>query len=130
MSDADQTRINAVGNVAIHVADQDRALAFYQQALGFEVRRDMPFGGGGRWLEVAPPGGVTSIALLAAHDQVEVGVDTGIRLFTADADGDHAALLAHGVDVDAEILRMGEFVPPMFTFRDPDGNTLYVVQAS
>ncbi len=130
MSDAAQTRIHGVGNVGIHVADQDRALAFYQAVLGFEVRRDMPFGGGGRWLEVAPPGGATSIALLAAHDQVEVGVDTGIRLFTADADGDHAALLAQGVDVDAEILRMGESVPPMFTFRDPDGNTLYVVQGS
>jgi catechol 2,3-dioxygenase-like lactoylglutathione lyase family enzyme len=130
MSDAAQTKITGVGTVGIHVADQDRALAFYQDALGFEVRRDMPFGDGGRWLEVAPPGAPTSIALMAAHDQVSVGIDTGIRLFTGDAEGDHAALVAHGADVDAEILRMGEYVPPMFTFRDPDGNTLYIVQGS
>ncbi len=130
MSDASPTQITGVGTVGIHVADQARALAFYQDVLGFEVRRDMPFGGGGRWLEVAPPGASTSIALMAAHDQVPVGIDTGIRLFTDDAEADHGALSDHGVDVDAEILRMGEFVPPMFTFRDPDGNTLYVVQGS
>ncbi len=130
MSDAAQTKITGVGTVGIHVSDQDRALAFYRDVLGFEVRRDMPFGDGGRWLEVAPPGAPTSIALMGAHDQVPVGIDTGIRLFTADADGDHAALVAQGADVDAEILRMGDFVPPMFTFRDPDGNTLYIVQGS
>ena len=38
------------------------------------------------------------------------------------------ALLAAGVDADSEIVRMGDFVPPMFTFRDPDGNRLVVVE--
>jgi catechol 2,3-dioxygenase-like lactoylglutathione lyase family enzyme len=128
MSDAGKTQITGVGTVAFHVADQERARRFYQGVLGFEVRRDLPFGDS-RWLEVAPPGPATSIALLAAHDGSEAGVDTGIRLYTADADADHASLRAQGADVDAEVLRFGEGVPPMFTFRDPDGNTLYVVQA-
>ena len=54
-------------------------------------------------------------------------MDTGIRLTTDDAAADHAALAAKDVDVDAEILRYPG-VPPMFSLRDPDGNTLYVVE--
>jgi hypothetical protein len=55
------------------------------------------------------------------------GVDTGIRLSTASAADDHATLRAKGVDVDPEILRLPG-VPPMFSFRDPDGNRLYIVE--
>ena len=33
-----------------------------------------------------------------------------------------------GVDVDAELVDMGPGIPPMFRLRDPDGNTLYVVE--
>ena len=51
-----------------------------------------------------------------------------MSLATADADADHAALLAAGVDADAEVMRMGDYVPPMFTFRDPDGNRFRVVE--
>jgi len=58
---------------------------------------------------------------------VPTGVDTGIRFATEDAEADHAGLRAQGADVDAEIMRW-EGVPPMFTVRDPDGNTLYVVE--
>jgi catechol 2,3-dioxygenase-like lactoylglutathione lyase family enzyme len=47
-------RINKVANVIIPVADQDRALQFYTEALGLEKRVDAPFGDGNRWIEVAP----------------------------------------------------------------------------
>ena len=57
-------------------------------------------------------------------------VDTGIRLTTRDAAADRSALRDRGVDVDAEVLYFGPGVPPMFTLRDPDGNTLYVVEAA
>jgi hypothetical protein len=42
--------------------------------------------------------------------------------------GDHAKLLERGVDADASVLRMGEYVPPMLTLRDPDGNRFRMVQ--
>lgn len=119
------TQINDIRTIAIPVRDQDQALEFYRDKLGFEVRMDGAFGDN-RWLEVAAPGASTSIALLA--DPEHAGVDTGIRLTTSSADGDHAHLLAAGVDVDAEVLRMGDYVPPMFTFRDADGNTLVIVE--
>lgn len=108
--------------VAVPVADQERALEFYVGTLGLETRLDVPFGPGARWIEVAPPGSRTTLAL-PPLGSVEPGVDTGIRVATTDADAAHAAPGAAGVDIDA-----GEGVPPMFSLRDPDGNTLYVVQ--
>ena len=79
-----------------------------------------------RWIEVAPAGARTSLALVLEHDGVPAGVETGIRLTTADADADHRALVARGVDV-GEVLRWPG-VPPMFAFRDQDGNGLEIVQ--
>ena len=55
------------------------------------------------------------------------GIDTQVRFTTEDAEADHAALRARGVDVDAEIMRWPG-VPPMFSFRDPDGNRLIIVE--
>jgi predicted enzyme related to lactoylglutathione lyase len=124
---SEKVRITQIGTVGVPVADHDKALEFYVGALGFEVRVDAEFAPGQRWVEVAPAGAESSIALAPAHPGSPAGVDTGIRLSTADAEADHAQLLAGGVDVDAEIMRW-EGVPPMFTLRDPDGNTLYVVE--
>src|SRR6266516_7861408 len=96
-----RTRITKVGAVGVPVADQDRAVEFYVGTLGFEKRRDVPFGPGGRWIEVAPPGAVTTIALVPA------GMPVGVRLTTGDAAGAHASLGAQGGDADPEIMRMG-----------------------
>jgi catechol 2,3-dioxygenase-like lactoylglutathione lyase family enzyme len=124
---SDHTKITDIRTVGVPVCDQSRSLDFYVGKLGFEKRLDAPFGDG-RWIEVAPHGATTSIALVSAPQDAPIGVDTGIRLSTVDAGSDHAALLAEGVDVDAEVMRMGDSVPPMFTFRDPDGNRLVIVQ--
>ena len=116
------THISQLVTVGIPVSDQERALDFYVTKLGFEKRRDLPFGNG-RWIEVAPPGATTTIALVPAG----AGIPMGIRLATGDADADHADLRTSGVDVDTEIMRLGDQVPPMFSVRDPDGNNLIVV---
>jgi catechol 2,3-dioxygenase-like lactoylglutathione lyase family enzyme len=115
-----EVSITEVGTVGIPVVDQDRALEFYVDTLGFEKRRDVPFDGA-RWIEVAPPGAATTIALIPA------GVPTGIRLFAKDADAAHAELRARGVDTDPVVMRMEGAAPPMFALRDPDGNSLIVV---
>ena len=120
------TSITQVRTIAVPTTDQERSLAFYTDVLGFEKTLDAPFGPGQRWIEVTPPGGGTTIALPPLGDAA-TGIDTGIRLETSDAQADHAALKAAGANVDADVLRYPG-VPPMFTFRDPDGNTLYVVE--
>lgn len=117
--------ITEVGTVGIPVADQDRALGFYLEKLGFEKRLDVPFGQGERWVEVAPPGAATTIALVRAREGDPTGIDTQLRLTTRDAAADHAALRARGVDADPQVM---PHPVPMFIFRDADGNRLRVVQ--
>ena len=123
-----KTRISEVGVVMIPVSDQDKAIEFYVEKLGFEKRSDTPFGDGNRWVEVAPAGADTMIALVEPRPQDSVGVEVPVGLNSTDVDADHADLKAKGVDVDDEVSRMGDPVPPMFWFRDQDGNTLMVVQ--
>ena len=123
-----KTRISEVGVVMIPVSDQDKAIEFYVEKLGFEKRSDTPFGDGNRWVEVAPAGADTAIALVEPRPQDSVGVEVPVGLNSTDVDADHADLKAKGVDVDDEFSRMGDPVPPMFWFRDQDGNTLMVVQ--
>ena len=123
--------IHTVGRVCVTVADSDRAIDFYVDTLGFEKVVDTPMGPGMRWVEVALPGTKTTIALAPPPEgQQAGGGQTGICLDTSDVDADHAALKAAGVDVDDEISRFGDPVPPMFWLRDPDGNSLIVVQPS
>ena len=123
------TGIHTISLVIVPTPDQDRSIAFYE-SLGFEKRTDIPFGGNYRWVEVYPPGGTAGIALAPPREQDSVGVETGIALNTDDADASHAQMKSLGVDVDAEVARMGDPVPPMFWFRDPDGNRLMVVELS
>ena len=118
--------ISRIRTVAIPTTHQERSLAFYTDVLGFEKTLDAPFGPGQRWIEVTPPDGGTTLAI-PPLGEVQPGIDTGIRFETGDAEADHEALKVAGVDVDADILRFPG-VPPMFTFRDPDGNRLYVVE--
>jgi catechol 2,3-dioxygenase-like lactoylglutathione lyase family enzyme len=127
--------ISKVGRVCVTVADTDRALDFYVGTLGFEKVVDVPMGPDMRWVEVAIPSGEataeTTIALAPPpQDKQAGGGETGICLDTSDVDEAHAALKAAGANVDDEVTRFGGPVPPMFWVRDPDGNSLIVVQPS
>jgi len=140
---ATSTRINQVGAVFVPVTDQERALAFYVDMLGFEKRADFVYGGGIRWIEVAPRGAANTIALVPPGEGASPRGDAAHCAFaTDDIEGDHAALRAGGVDVDAEIARTGKSrpglvgldatvpdpVPAQFFFRDSEGNRFLIVQ--
>ena len=122
--------IKRLANVIIPVKDQEAALKFYTEKLGFKKRADMPFGPGLRWIEVAPDEVETAIAICPPGPSGAVGgKDTGITLETEDVNALHSQLKNQGVDVDAEIAHFGDDVPPMFWFRDTENNTLSVVEA-
>lgn len=114
-----------VRSCAVGVSDTDAAIAFFTGQLGFEVRMDVPVGESARWVEVAPSGASTSIALQSS-DGPPVGVDTGIRLVVEDAHSTHSRMGAAGVTV-GELIESG-FAPPMFEFSDPDANVYYAVE--
>jgi catechol 2,3-dioxygenase-like lactoylglutathione lyase family enzyme len=144
MTDARRiTRINQVGTVFVPVADQQRALDFYVDKLGFEKRADFPYGERGRWIEVAPVGAAGTIALVPPSEGQSAGGDeTRCAFQTADIEADHATLTDKGVVVDAEIARKGKRrsgivsldvsvpdpVPAQFFFRDTEGNRFLIVQ--
>ena len=130
MTETATATVTKLANVIVPVADQDRQLSFYTEVLGLEKRVDIPFGAG-RWIEVAPRGAQTPIALCPPGPDVEPGgKDTGISLETYDIEAYHAELKAREVDVDDEISRFGENAPPLFWFRDPEGNRLMVVEVA
>ena len=128
---ASKLHLSKVGRVCVTVADTDRAIDFYVDTLGFEKVVDTPMSETDRWVEVALPGTPTTIALAPPpQGQSAGGAQTGIILDTSDVDADHAALKTAGVDVDENVTRYGGPVPPMFWLRDPDGNSLIIVQPS
>ena len=121
--------LTEIGRVAIPAADQDRALEFYVGTLGFELRSDDAFADGSmRWIEVAPRGASTAIAIAPPMEGGPTSVDTGIVISSSDIEADHATLKQAGVDVDPEVARWGDPVPPMFRLRDPAGNSLTIVE--
>jgi catechol 2,3-dioxygenase-like lactoylglutathione lyase family enzyme len=120
-------QVQEIHTVGIPVTDQDRALSFYVGVLGFGKRLDVPIGPGRRWIVLGAPRGTATIALVAASEEVPAGVETGIRLVSRDVDADHEALRAARVDA-GDVLRWPG-VPPMFAFRDPDGNGLEIIEA-
>ncbi len=120
--------VTQVGRVMVPVRDQDQAIAFYTEKLGFSLIADVLFGEGERWVEVAPSGGPTALALVPERSHYEAGRNTGIALESSDPRADHAELRERGVDVDAELIGGDGTVPLMFFFRDHDGNHLLMVQ--
>jgi catechol 2,3-dioxygenase-like lactoylglutathione lyase family enzyme len=137
-----RTRITQIATVFVPMSNQDRALEFYLDKLGFQKRVDFMYGGVHRWIEVAPPGSTNSIALVPPGEgRSAAGDRTYCAFTTTDVESDHATLRARGVDVDAKIARKGtarpglistevsvaDPVPPQFFFRDIDGNRFLIV---
>jgi catechol 2,3-dioxygenase-like lactoylglutathione lyase family enzyme len=120
------TTITTIRTVAIPAQDQDKTVAFFTEALGFEKRLDVELQPGFRWIEVAPPASEVSVAIVGASPALPSGVDTGIRFVTTDAEAEHASLERRGVDV-GELLRWPG-VPAMFSFKDIDGNVFYLAE--
>jgi catechol 2,3-dioxygenase-like lactoylglutathione lyase family enzyme len=114
--------ITAVQLFSLPVSDQDRARDFYVGVLGFELVNDAQMGLGMRWVQVRPPGAVTSITLVTWFDTMAPGSSRGTVLETDDLEGEIDRLrdLGVGVDCDIQTVPWGRFV----TFSDPDGNGL------
>jgi len=94
-----------ISAVTQYVADQDAAIAFWTGVMGFELRTDAEMWPGSRWVEVAPPGGQTALALLQADD-FPGATRSGPAPFTIVVDdiaGYHARLVALGAVVTAPV---------------------------
>jgi len=113
--------IRGIKFVGIPVRDQDRALKFYTEQLGFEIATDQAMGPGQRWIELAIPGADTGLALFtpSGHER-RIGEFQSISFWCSDVHATHAALKKKGVRFKQEPTR--EDWGTMAVFQDPDGN--------
>lgn len=117
----------AIAVAMFTITDQDSAVAFYTDKLGWEVRSDVSWGEGdeaGRWVEVAPPGSTARLALNPPMQGEPGGGSIGLE--TIDLAGAREKAVAAGLDIVHEMPAGGP-VPPMFAINDPDGNWIWIV---
>jgi lactoylglutathione lyase len=122
--------MNDISVAMFTVANQDKAIAFYTEKLGFELRSDSKFGPNGeyRWVEVAPVGSHARLALNEPMGGTPGGGSIGVE--TPDVIAEHRRLSAvGGIDMDPEPMQTPG-APLLFMMRDPDGNHIAVVAAS
>jgi predicted enzyme related to lactoylglutathione lyase len=133
MTDSTQvpTTVSNIGVAMFTIANQDAAIAFYTQTLGWELRSDIGFGdaGGNRWVEVAPPGSATRLALNPPMGDWQPG-GSSIGVETPDVEAEYARVTAIAGVTTTEPMGGQGPVPRMFSIVDPDGNHIWVVQAT
>src|SRR5258707_9211294 len=106
---------------SITVTDQDRALAFYTEKLGFRVVTDQPFNDKQRWIELGIPGADTRIVLFRFSESLKPGGQMNITFWTDDVEGTAAELKNKGVEFVMDPKR--EAWGTAAAFKDLDGNT-------
>ncbi len=119
--------ISHIHSTSIAVADQDAALDFYVNSLGWEKAMDAPFGPEMRWLTVVPPGATTQLVLAHVSWGGEAGGHTGISFSTPDIDATYESLSARGVrfKVPVAVMPWGQKAT---WFYDLDGNEFFLAE--
>jgi catechol 2,3-dioxygenase-like lactoylglutathione lyase family enzyme len=122
MDSTEDRMIRGVKFVSIPVSDQDKALAFYTDVLGFRLLTDQPFNEKQRWLELGIPGADTRIVLFQFGDKLKPGGQLNITLWADDVEATARDLKAKGVEFVMEPKRMAYGTTSIF--KDMDGNCL------
>lgn len=137
--------IDSIGGMVVIVSDQQKAIEFYTQKFGFELKSDIPFGGsssgneGLRWVEVAPKASQSTISLMVPNpmmmsDGVEIeavkksiGAETGIWFYTNNIQLTYEELKDKGVDITAP--EKQEWGGVMSKVKDQDGNSFSIISS-
>jgi predicted enzyme related to lactoylglutathione lyase len=106
--------------VSVPTTDQDRALAFYTEKLGFKLLTDQPFGPGQRWIELRVGSSDTRFVLFTADEGPKPGFSFNGALACDNVEKTYEALVARGVEFTSPPQKQpwGTFA----TFKDPDSN--------
>lgn len=125
--------ITKIHSTTVEVSDQDKALDFYVNTLGWEKAMDSPMGPGMRWLTVVPPGATTQLVLghtswFAGEQASRHPGKSGISLVADDIDATYETLKAKGVNFKGPV-EMMPWGDKGVWFSDPDGNEFFLVNA-
>jgi catechol 2,3-dioxygenase-like lactoylglutathione lyase family enzyme len=120
------TRITQVGTVIVTVSDQDQAVEFFTEKLGFEKRSDSAYGDGQRWVDVAPSGASTTIAVVPPMGRARPVGDRHRSPPRTSTPTTPTCAIAEST-LTTRSCGWASPVPPMFFFRDPDGNRYLIV---
>ncbi len=121
--------ISGIYSLTVYVHNQNEALRFYRDMLGFEVRRYEPLGPAGSWIEMAPPGKDTVLVLYPQAMQADWKMRRGFLLLACDdVAAAHEAMTAKGVTFTQEPGSLGWGIMAMFT--DPFGNEIGLLQVT
>ena len=115
--------IRRIKFVSVPVRDQDRALAFYRDKLGFKVGTDQPFDGKRRWIELRIPGAETGVVLFTPEGHEDrVGTFFNGTLACDDVQKTYDELKSRGVEFQGEPKKepWGTYA----IFKDSEGNSL------
>jgi lactoylglutathione lyase len=130
--------IGTMGGIVVIVSDQQKAVEFYSQKLGFEIKTDISFVGI-RWIEVAPKDSQSTISLMLPNVQMMsnegiveaakkgIGTETGIWFYSDDMQSTYKELKNKGVDISQP--EKQEWGGIMSKFKDQDGNSYSIVSS-
>ena len=122
--------IDTIGGVVIMVSDQARAVKFYAEKVGFDIRLNVPFFGG-KWIEVAPKDSESTLSIMEPNPQLmppeelevarkNIGRNTGVWFYTSDIQSTYEDLKSTGVDITKP--EKQEWGGIMSLVKDLDGN--------
>ena len=113
--------IRGIKFASIPVTDQDRALAFYTEKLGFRLLADHPFDDKQRWIELGIPGADTRAVLFRSDEGIQPGSSMNVVFWTDDVESTARDLESKGVEFTVKPTKeaWGTFA----IFKDLDGNS-------
>jgi catechol 2,3-dioxygenase-like lactoylglutathione lyase family enzyme len=114
--------IRGVKFVSIPVADQERALRFYTEVLGFRLLTDQPFNDKQRWIELGIPGADTRVVLFQFGERLQPGGVLNVTLWADDVEATALELKAKGVEFVMEPKK--QHYGTTSIFKDVDGNAI------
>lgn len=122
--------IDTIGGVVIMVSDQARAVKFYAEKVGFDIRLNVPFFGG-KWIEIAPKDSESTLSIMEPNPQLmtpeeleiarkNIGRNTGVWFYTSNIQSTYEDLKSKGVDITKP--EKQEWGGIMSLVKDLDGN--------
>jgi uncharacterized glyoxalase superfamily protein PhnB len=124
--------IKTIGGTIVYVSNQSRAVEFYTQKLGFEVKSNMQFGDNIKWIEVAPKESNSTLSLVEPNRELlktdeeinrakmKIGTDTDVWFYANDIESTYEELKGKGINLTKP--EKQDWGGTMSILKDQDGN--------